>query len=46
MRQIILALFFAYLLGGCATNFIKDGGMDDDFRNQIPNAGSNSLSSY
>ncbi len=46
MRQIILALIFSYLLVGCATNFSKEGGMDDDFRNQIPNAGSSSLSSY
>ncbi|MCX7244713.1 MAG: hypothetical protein NT054_03470 [Burkholderiales bacterium] len=46
MRQIILALFFTHLLTGCASNFSNAGGMDDDFRNQIPNAGSNSLSSY
>jgi uncharacterized protein YceK len=46
MRQIILALILGYLLVGCATNFSKEGGMDDDFRNQIPNAGSSSLSSY
>jgi hypothetical protein len=40
MRKFILAIFMVVPLLGCATNLAKDGGMHDDYENDISNAGS------